>query len=406
MQNLKGDLTLLRSAIDGVQVALYKTESGPLRDIVQGVTKWVTANKDLIAIKFGEWMKNLKRYAVIFGDAFKSTIEGIKEGISVFSSGEDSAKQWRALLPELAKNLGQIAAIAVSATAAFAALAAGMVLVASTLVSGLRGAWAGITKILGSVIHSYMDFWADLKAIFNAEGMGLARKAYEIGKHIIVGLLKGIKAAADMPVKAIKEIGGRLLTGVKRALGIASESKKAKALGVFTSSGFAAGIKTGTSAVQQAIDDMMAMHAAKPITPVIKPTVEWPDLKPKVEPRVEWPELKPKTAAQDVMVRQRFMTVGALEDRNGGVMTRQRAESQQQADDAPRLQPIPRVITPRGPEGPAKDDLVTAMQELTEAMRGGSASEVTIRDESGRAEVTRAPKGGKARLRVQKSGAF
>src|SRR5690606_8094481 len=61
MDNLKGDLTLLESAVDGVKVALFNMESGALREVVQGWTKWVDANKDLITSKAGEYMVWLRK---------------------------------------------------------------------------------------------------------------------------------------------------------------------------------------------------------------------------------------------------------------------------------------------------------------------------------------------------------
>src|SRR5690606_14337249 len=48
MDNLKGDLTILSSTVEGLQVALFQTESGPLRDLVQGITEWIGANQALI----------------------------------------------------------------------------------------------------------------------------------------------------------------------------------------------------------------------------------------------------------------------------------------------------------------------------------------------------------------------
>jgi TP901 family phage tail tape measure protein len=60
MDNLLGDLTLLESAVDGVKVALYNTESGGLRNVVKGITDWVTANQALIVGGFTEFMASLR----------------------------------------------------------------------------------------------------------------------------------------------------------------------------------------------------------------------------------------------------------------------------------------------------------------------------------------------------------
>lgn len=60
MNNLKGDVTLLGSAVDAVKVALFETESGPLRGVVQEMTKWVSENQELIVSGFQDWMKKVR----------------------------------------------------------------------------------------------------------------------------------------------------------------------------------------------------------------------------------------------------------------------------------------------------------------------------------------------------------
>jgi TP901 family phage tail tape measure protein len=419
MDTLEGDLTKLNSAAEGVKISLFKTKSGPLRGVVQGITKWVKENKTVIVAGFTDIVERVKPLWSTFVREFKSTFRGISEGVkTVFGQGKDSTKQWAAILPKLAKNLGQLAAIALGVLGTFAAFAVGMVVLASAIWTGVRTAFDKVAAVLGGAIFAIEQWWDDLTAMFDAKGMELEDKVYKIGLHIIDGLVRGINFVASAPVKAVKSLGDAMLWGLKKVLGLASPSKETAKLGVFTAAGFAKGIKTGTGAVQQALDDMTAMAVAKPIAPTIKPTVQWPDLKPKVKPTVQWPDLeskaspkvawpklKPKAATQDVMVRQRFMTMGALAESNGGLMTRQQIEPQID-DGAPRLPPPPRVVNPAAGEQASKDELVAAMRQLAEAMRRSEASEVTIRDESGKAEVTRAPKGGKARLRVQKSGAF
>src|SRR5690606_15569920 len=43
---LIGDWELLTSAIDGVKTSIFETQSGPLREMVQGWTKWVEENDE------------------------------------------------------------------------------------------------------------------------------------------------------------------------------------------------------------------------------------------------------------------------------------------------------------------------------------------------------------------------
>lgn len=56
MDTLRGSLLLLGSAIDGVKVKIFSMNEGPLKDLVDRMTEWVTANEDLIATRIGEFI--------------------------------------------------------------------------------------------------------------------------------------------------------------------------------------------------------------------------------------------------------------------------------------------------------------------------------------------------------------
>jgi TP901 family phage tail tape measure protein len=59
MDSTIGDLTMLESAVDGIKVALFSTQSGPLRAMLQSMTKWVEVNKDLIIFEFQVWLRRI-----------------------------------------------------------------------------------------------------------------------------------------------------------------------------------------------------------------------------------------------------------------------------------------------------------------------------------------------------------
>jgi len=61
LDNLSGDFTLFKSALDGVSTRLYKMEGGPLRGVVQRTTEWLGANEDLIATNVAEWAGDLRQ---------------------------------------------------------------------------------------------------------------------------------------------------------------------------------------------------------------------------------------------------------------------------------------------------------------------------------------------------------
>lgn len=77
MDNTIGDLTILESAVDGVKVALFETQSGPLRGIIQSMTKWVEANKGLIVFEFQVWLRRIT-------DNFESIVKWLKRiGVAI-----------------------------------------------------------------------------------------------------------------------------------------------------------------------------------------------------------------------------------------------------------------------------------------------------------------------------------
>jgi TP901 family phage tail tape measure protein len=56
MDNTLGDWELFASAVDGVKLALFETQGGPLRGLIQSMTKWVELNQGLIVSEFRGWL--------------------------------------------------------------------------------------------------------------------------------------------------------------------------------------------------------------------------------------------------------------------------------------------------------------------------------------------------------------
>lgn len=79
LDNLKGDVTLFKSALEGTGVRIYKELQGPLRSIVQSATKGIEA--------FGEWF--IENFPSI-----KSAISDIGEAIGTFAQPFLAVGQW------------------------------------------------------------------------------------------------------------------------------------------------------------------------------------------------------------------------------------------------------------------------------------------------------------------------
>lgn len=59
MDTFQGSLLLLGSAVDAVKVKIFGLNNGPLKDTVDQMTAWVSANEDLIANKIGGFLSSL-----------------------------------------------------------------------------------------------------------------------------------------------------------------------------------------------------------------------------------------------------------------------------------------------------------------------------------------------------------
>lgn len=80
MDNTYGDMEKLSSAIDGVKLSLFDTQSGPLREIIQSMTQWVETNKDLIIFEFQVWLRRISNNF----EAIVGWLKGIGIALAVF----------------------------------------------------------------------------------------------------------------------------------------------------------------------------------------------------------------------------------------------------------------------------------------------------------------------------------
>lgn len=223
LDNLKGDLTLLGSAVDGVATKLYDVQGGPLRGVVQGITAWLSDSDkiDKIVGKFEEFFDIAWELGEIFGDEFAETLGQVGEGMAaIFPEDDGDRKAWMLALKESAKNMGQLLAIATAVGVGVYSVAAGIMMLGSAVVSSIRGAWNGLIEFFGEKIFAVSDWIADIGAIFDAEGMSLGDKTFQIGKEVVLGLSKGMISMIKAPFEAMSKVAGGALDGAKAALGL------------------------------------------------------------------------------------------------------------------------------------------------------------------------------------------
>lgn len=59
MNTVRGSMLLLGSAVDAVKVKIFGMNDGPLKNLIDSMTKWVSANEDLIASKVGAFLAGI-----------------------------------------------------------------------------------------------------------------------------------------------------------------------------------------------------------------------------------------------------------------------------------------------------------------------------------------------------------
>jgi TP901 family phage tail tape measure protein len=55
----QGSLNSLKSAVEGVSIALFQQTKGPLKEAIDSATKWTRANKDVIGTKLGDFVEGV-----------------------------------------------------------------------------------------------------------------------------------------------------------------------------------------------------------------------------------------------------------------------------------------------------------------------------------------------------------
>lgn len=250
MDNLRGDWTLMLSALDGVKNRLFEVGGSGLRRVVKGFTDWLDTNKELIGQKFDKFVKDIvpeiKQLSEIFSEAFVSQVKEVSAALGEFGrfdkSGLDATNP---TLVELATNLGKMTAIILGVTQVFVGLSSTLISVGSSAFSVVSEAFNTMIGVIGSRVMFFSDWFDNLKAIFNAGGLSIVEKAFKLGKEIVRGLVKGIKEVATLPSEAIYRVGKSTLGSLANALGIHSPSRPAAKIGAFTDEGLVRGVIRG-----------------------------------------------------------------------------------------------------------------------------------------------------------------
>lgn len=106
----------------------------------------------------------------------------------------------------------------------------------------------GIKDAIGGVVGYFKDIWEKIKSAFSG--------AFELGKSIVEGLVKGIQDAATWAGQKIQEFCSGALEGIKNFFGIHSPSKVMAQIGKYIDQGLVNGINDNADKVSGAMRSM------------------------------------------------------------------------------------------------------------------------------------------------------
>jgi TP901 family phage tail tape measure protein len=293
MDNLIGDWTLLTSAVDGVQTSLYETQSGPLRGMVQGVTKWVNENARLIQSKFVSWVETSTQLVGALWDITGELAGGIGDVVRAILGLDEGASTIDALASKLRflaewisvnrEELGTLARWIGRAGAAWLTMAYAIPAVTSAirfLAPILKGVWFvlglvakgvgllvasfGLVPVLigAAIIGALAVLWMFRDEIWNwITGVWddlsyFGSEMWNLGANLIQGLIDGVASKISSLVSKISEVGGVVMDAWRSVFDINSPSKEMRMVGQYNMEGLALGQEDGLPTVKRSAQDV------------------------------------------------------------------------------------------------------------------------------------------------------
>lgn len=183
--NLKGDLVLTKSALEGIGIAIYKSLVNPLRESIQWFNSWLEAINGVL-LGTDNWRKRLIKATGATGE-FKKQIEALPNGAkgvaAMFGLLIDN------MLSNIAKKFPEIADKAVEMVQNFA--------------DGINKNSGSIGKSMADILSTLMQIISSMYPIFIETGANLL-------VSIITGMVDNIPTLIETIISAIKSIIGTL----------------------------------------------------------------------------------------------------------------------------------------------------------------------------------------------------
>ena len=312
LDNLAGDITLFKSALEGAQIVLSDQLSPTLREFVQfgsgaistlstafqegGLSGAMSALGTILSDGLGMIIEMLPEFISAGSQLLVSLVKGIIENLPLLvkSSVEIIVTLANGIvesLPELIPTIVDVvlqivdtlidnvdmlvdAAIAIiialseglinalpklmeKAPELIIKLVAAIITNAPKLTAASLGIIVELAKGLITSLPNLLKFIPQIVTSIVDKFNSLMSKIIDIGKNIVNGLKKGIQSAWNNLVSWFKGLFGDLIGIAKKILGIASPSKVFKQIGGFTAEGFGEGFEDKFAHVKDDMEDAL-----------------------------------------------------------------------------------------------------------------------------------------------------
>lgn len=347
MDTLRGDWTLLKSAVDAVKVALFDAESGPLRAFVQRMTDWVGKNQDKIVASVGRAIDGLKEAAKAAEPIVATFLDAFKGGFKARDAADSAMGSFRDFVGWLKKKETMNAAAEWGK---------------------LLGKAASALLTLGELLVRYLP-----EMLYFMIATKLAKGAM-IAYETAVGAVTAAKALY------------RIATDAATASTIRSIGKTIASAGAFVGHKIAAVASAGANVILAGSFTAVATAAGLALAAITALYAAFQQLQ----------QLQAEIGGMGLFeLAEKFLTTdkGLFEIVDEHMNEQARREARQRKErDAPQAA----MVTPQ-------DRAAAATAEEAVQVNMGKG-EITIRDETGRAHVTKIPEG--MAMQLQQSGAF
>lgn len=184
MDTVRGSLLLLGSAVDAVKVKIFSLNDGPLKDVIDRTTAWVSANEDLIALRIGQFLGNIienldeivttARQIAGVVVAFWVFSLAVKAGTAALVVMNVAFKAWMFITKALPAVLAAVRIAMLALNIAMFANPVGLVVAGVTaliaLAAALITAWGPVTDFFDEMFTKVSDFMGPTLSFFGFGG--------------------------------------------------------------------------------------------------------------------------------------------------------------------------------------------------------------------------------------------